>query len=289
MSRGENRGVLCSSCRRLVDKEAKTCPHCGARNPNLSGLAGRLRDLWKEDLLQAITMVCMAVYVLHVGLTMIVAPEYLTRPRGWLAIGAPHPFVSSLAGATSGAQLWGGHLWTLVSASFVHYSVLHIGFNLYWLQDLGRMAREIFGPARFIVVFGLSGIGGFLLSDVVSGAPTAGASCALFGLLGAMATFGWRRGGVDGERIKAKMIRWTIIATIFAVAMGGVNHLGHGGGLLTGVALAFTFPSHEGQRESRAVQLLAVGLLVLWVVCLLGAAVGWFILSPQALPYLSRS
>lgn len=287
MSRPDNRGVLCSNCRRLVDKTADTCPHCGARNPSLWGQSKRLHDFWQEDLLHAFTMVCIAVYVLHVGLTLIVAPDALLKPRSWFSIGAPHPLVALLAGATSGPQLRFGHLWTLVSASFVHYGLLHIGFNLYWLQDLGRLARQIFGPARFVVVFVLSGIGGFVLSDLVSGAPTAGASCALFGLLGAMATFGWRRGGVVGDRIKSHMVRWIIIATIFALAMGGVNHLGHGGGLLTGVGLAFTFPRHEGRRESRAIQLFAIGLLAMTVVCLLVAAGGWFVLSPPYLEQLS--
>lgn len=275
--------MLCSNCRRLVDRTVPVCPHCGVRNPSLSGLGGRLNELWREDLVQAITMVCMAVYVLHVGLTFIVDPEYLTRPRSWLSIGAPSPLVTALSGATRGDDLSSFRLWTLVSASFVHYGVMHIGFNLYWLQDLGRMARDIFGPARFVVLFVLSGIGGFLLSNVVSGAPTAGASCALFGLLGAMATFGWRRGGVVGDRIKSSMVRWIIIATIFSFAMGGVNHLGHGGGLATGVALAFSFPRHERQAESRAMQLTAASLLLLSVVCLLVAAIGWFVMSPQYL------
>lgn len=268
MSRpSKSRAILCSSCRNLVGANESVCPHCGARQPGMFGLAPWLRKLEKDgpDVVQIVVGTAVVFYVVMLGLSFKLDPAALRNPPSWFALGSPAGKVLYAAGATSGFHLFSGQVWTLITASYLHAGLLHIGFNGMWLVDLGRLARDIWGPARFFVVFTLSGIGGFLLSNVVSGAFTVGASCGLFGLLAAMAVFGWRRGGVAGERIKQTMVRWLIAATVFAFLIGGVNHWGHAGGALTGAALAFALPAHERQHAGRGIQLLAIALAVITV------------------------
>ncbi len=277
MASGRSKPGLCVRCKKLVGANARVCPHCGTKQRAVGSLVNRIMA---EDLVEALIIVSVAVYLLHLGLTFIVDRDALFNPSSFFAIGGPSGRVAMLAGGTMGGDLATGHLWTLITASFVHLSLMHIGFNMMWLSGLGRLATEVWGTARFIIVFTLTGIGGFLLSHLMWGGPTAGASCALFGLMGALATFGYRRGGPVGAAIKQQMIRWVVLATIIAFGVGGVNHYGHAGGLLTGIALGFWIPAFEQQQAPRWVELAAIACIVLTLVSLGAALVGWFVWSP---------
>jgi rhomboid protease GluP len=180
--------------------------------------------------------------------------------RSLLDIGSPGCEAMALLGVTSGPRLWVGHGWTLLTAGVLHRSLLHIGFNLYFLRSFGAKAHGLLGPARTLVLFFLSSIGGFLVSDLLSGAPTAGASAGLFGLLGGMAVFGYRRGGTLGAALNREMLVTAGMVTVYSLLMGGVNHWAHGGGMAFGALIALGFPKHEGKHEGRTVQLLAVAL-----------------------------
>ena len=69
-----------------------------------------------------------------------------------------------------------GWWWTLLTAIYLHGGLLHIFFNMYWIRILGPSATEVFGPARTFVLFNVAGVAGFLLSNLMSGGPTVGAS-----------------------------------------------------------------------------------------------------------------
>ena len=280
MSQQPPSSTLCTNCRKLIARTDSTCPHCGVRYPALFGLGPAVQRILAEDLVEAFIIVCGAVFVLHLGLTFIVDRDVLLQPTSFFSIGAPSTRVVLLSGATWQPDLLAGRVWTLITASFVHLSILHIGFNLMWLGSLGRAATALWGTARFIIVFTLTGIGGFLLSNLVWGGPTAGASCALFGLMGALATFGYRRGGQVGEQIKQQMVRWVVLAVLISLGIGGVNHFGHAGGLFTGIALGFWIPRHETRTAPRWVDLAALACLALTVLSLGIALVGWFVRSP---------
>ncbi|HCH63169.1 MAG TPA: hypothetical protein DFR83_10215, partial [Deltaproteobacteria bacterium] len=204
MSNPSGRPQVCIRCKKLIGVDAARCPYCGTKQRSAGGVVHRLMA---EDLVEAVIIVCVAVYLLHLGLTFLVDRDFLLNPASFFDIGGPSTRVAMLAGATWASDLQEGRVWTLVTASFVHLSLLHIGFNMMWLSSLGRAATQLWGTARFIIVFTLTGIGGFLLSNLLWGGPTAGASCALFGLMGALATFGYRRGGTIGEQIKSSMVR----------------------------------------------------------------------------------
>src|SRR5262249_22626049 len=79
--------------------------------------------------------------------------------------------------------------WQLLSAVFVHIGIIHFGFNMFALVNLGRSAEALVGPARFLIAYVVTGVVGFATTVVLSffspqGTGTAGASGALFGLMG---------------------------------------------------------------------------------------------------------
>ena len=270
--------VLCRSCGRLVSRDAASCIHCGARRPGLGQGSALGKALAGIDISQVIMGVCVAMYAGSLAVTALTAPEVLLKPRSWFDILAPSGRALVTLGATSGEHLRSGLVWTLLTASYQHGSILHIGFNLWFLRALGRMGTAIFGPARYFVLFSVAGMGGFLLSDLASGALTVGASCSAFGIMGALAVFGWRRGGTRGKQLQSFMLQWVLLNVLFTAGLGGINHWGHAGGFLAGAALAFVLPAHEGQRETTAWKLAAVGFAVVTVLGIL-ASVGWTLLA----------
>jgi rhomboid protease GluP len=281
MKNPPRQSTLCSNCRKLISTQDQICPHCGVRRPALYGPRSWVRRLLTEDLVEAAVIICVAVYLLHLGLTFIVDREALFSPSSFFDIGGPSWRVSMLAGGTHGSDLTSGRPWTLITASFVHLNLLHIGFNMMWLMSLGRAASALWGTARFVIVFTLTGIGGFLLSNIMWGGPTAGASCALFGLMGSLATFGYRRGGTVGEQIKQSMVRWVVLAVLISFGIGGINHFGHAGGLFTGIALGFWVPRLETREAPRWVELAALACIAATVVSLGAVLVEWHLYSPE--------
>jgi rhomboid protease GluP len=91
-----------------------------------------------------------------------------------------------------------GRFWTLITAIYLHGSLLHIVFNLLWIRQLGPAVEELFGTSRLILIFTFSGVAGFIISNLVGIQFTIGASGSIFGLLGALIYYGRHCGGVFG-------------------------------------------------------------------------------------------
>ncbi|MCB9760861.1 MAG: rhomboid family intramembrane serine protease [Alphaproteobacteria bacterium] len=254
--------VLCSSCHRLIHVSEKRCPHCGAAAPSLFGYGPALRRVFgpNADIVGLIIFVCVLLYAASVGVDLPGMVE--SSSFGLFDLVSPSMRALTLFGMTGGWAWAQGHWWTLLTASFLHGSLLHIAFNMMWARQLGSDAVEVFGPARFFVLWSLSGAGGFLLSNVLGGAPTIGASASVFGLMGGLAAFGRRRGGGIGAQISRQMWTWAIAMGIFGALMPAVNNLGHAGGFLSGFLLGYLLPLQGRARETRVVQVLALVLAV---------------------------
>lgn len=90
-------------------------------------------------------------------------------------------------GAQVTPYVLGGQWWRVVTAIFIHWSWIHILANGWSLYVMGSLIEPVWGPWRFLVIFFLGGILGGLVSLVILPvtAVSAGASGAIFGLLGA--------------------------------------------------------------------------------------------------------
>jgi rhomboid protease GluP len=124
--------------------------------------------------------------------------------------------------------------------------------------------EQVYGRARTIIIFTLSGVVCFLLSDFVGTAFTVGASGAIFGLLAAMVWYGRRRGGFFGSAVLRQYGTWALVLFVLGLISGtGVNNWGHAGGLIGGFLAAFLFgPTHE-RPEHGTDRVLAGATLVL--------------------------
>ncbi|MCP6769969.1 rhomboid family intramembrane serine protease, partial [Klebsiella pneumoniae] len=73
------------------------------------------------------------------------------------------------------------HQWyRLITAMFLHGGLIHIGFNMMVLMDLGPIVEEVYGSARYLFAYVLMGAIGFLFS-AMTGHFSIGASGAILG------------------------------------------------------------------------------------------------------------
>ena len=90
-----------------------------------------------------------------------------------------------LFGAKYNPAIVAGQYWRLLTACFVHIGLIHLLFNSYALYSFGREVERRYGRTRFLALYLLSGVAGSTASFVGSPRLAAGASGAIFGLLGA--------------------------------------------------------------------------------------------------------
>jgi rhomboid protease GluP len=156
-------------------------------------------------------------------------------------------------GALAGDLGW-HEPWRLLSAIFVHFGLLHIGFNLLALVSFGRVLERVLGSARFAVLLLATGVLGFVASDLwyalFPPQPiTGGLSGGIFGLLGAEVGLrfaagdaGWKRAAVSGAGY----------ALMMALIPGQtVNNAAHVGGLLSGGLLGWALSYAAGRAHQR--------------------------------------
>ena len=261
---GESRGILCPNCRKLISSAEPTCPYCGAAKPG--ALGGAMRSLFWQDfsLTQAILSATIALFAVSLLLDPWAAldPSALSQGLfGLLQLGSPSMRALYLLGMTGGSAWVCGHWWTVLTATFLHGGLLHIFFNMSWLRVLGPTTSDLMGPARFVVLYLLTGVGGFVLSNLLDAPPTIGASCSIFGLMGALLIYGRRRGGSFGQSLSQQATAWAVAGFLISFAIPHVNNWGHIGGFLTGMALAAVAPLHQ-RHEGRGIQLLALVLIL---------------------------
>ena len=257
-SRQTSGSLVCSRCGKLVGINESTCPYCGAWRPGLFGFAPLLQRLVGRqlDLVQLILMACITLY----AVSLVLQPEAVFSSGGLLGLLSPGQRALYQLGMTGGLAWQLGWWWTLLTASYLHGSLLHIFFNMMWVRNLAPAATEVFGPARTFVLFNVSGVAGFWLSNTLSGAPTVGASAGIFGLLAALIVYGNKRGS---SVMSAQLWQWALILGIFGFLMPGVNNWAHGGGFAGGWVAAQLMGFSDEQRESSAVIVTALVFIVL--------------------------
>jgi len=137
--------------------------------------------------------------------------------------------------ATVGAHQW----WRLLTSIFLHFGIIHIGFNMYVLFQIGPFIETVFGRARYLIIYFAAGLFGSLVSVWIHpNAVGAGASGAIFGLYGAV--FGFllvQRRTLDPVATKsiAKSAGIFILYNVVYGSMSGTTDLSaHIGGLFAG-------------------------------------------------------
>lgn len=155
-------------------------------------------------------------------------------------------------GAKENELIRNGQYWRLLTPIFLHIGLMHLLFNEYALAIFGREVESLFGTARFAAIYLLTGLFGSLASFAFSPAVSAGASGAIFGIIGAMVAYLFRNrkefGARGREHLRGLLIM--IGLNIFlGVTVPGIDNYGHMGGLFSGLILgAILSPTYALQQ-----------------------------------------
>jgi len=144
-------------------------------------------------------------------------------------------------GAQVNSQVASGDYWRLLAAMFLHIGLTHIAFNGWALFSLGHEVEAFYGSGRFMTIYLLSGLFGSLAyyllgADVLS----AGASGAVFGLVGAETAYFLRNRGLFGALGRQRLGNLAVLVGVNLVlgfTISGVNNIAHLGGLMGGAVL----------------------------------------------------
>jgi membrane associated rhomboid family serine protease len=165
-------------------------------------------------------------------------------------------------------QVAHGQWYRLITAAFLHYGILHIGFNMFALWITGPQLEAVLGRLRFATLYVLAGIGGSILSVALGpfDEQAAGASGAIFGLFAALYIVA-RHLNLQTGGIAATIV----FNLIFTFSVSNIDWRGHVGGLITGAVIAVIFAyAPKGPSRDR---MQAAGIAVVAIVL----AVGGFI------------
>jgi rhomboid protease GluP len=149
-------------------------------------------------------------------------------------------------GANLGALSLGPQPWRLLLSNYLHAGIIHIGFNMWCLWNLGFLAERMFRPRTYVIVYTLCGLGGSVASAWFHpGVVGVGASGAIFGLAGALIAV-LTRGhfNVPPEAVRAtrrSLLSFAGYNLLFGAIVPGIDNMAHVGGLVTGLALGAYF------------------------------------------------
>src|SRR5882672_579331 len=196
------------------------------------------------------------------------------------------PFGAKVNYLISAKHQW----WRFVTPMFLHVNLLHLLVNMYSLWIVGPYVEKLYGSAKFVVFWVLTGVAGVVASYLTvrpnmavgpiagfifktTDVPSAGASGALFGLVGVLFVFGikFRHELPEGfRRAFGTGLLPMIMLNLFIGFMGRgfIDNAAHLGGMLSGAMLALVVDyRRHGERSGIAVtwhllQIAAIALVV---------------------------
>ena len=259
--------VSCSDCGRPICTECMTPAPVGQRCPEHSGRPQGVRRVATGARRGAFdgtgALVTKALIGLNVLVYVITAAQGagLNNPGGslftkWILFG---PSVAN------------GDWWRLITCTFLHANLLHIGFNMYFLWFVGTAVEQALGRGRFLLIYvisGLAGSAGALLANPTT--PTVGASGAIFGILGAALILERQRNYVLGGQAFALIA----INLLLSFVISNISYGGHIGGLAGG-ALCTLVLSRFGRGHAAYSRLGLWGIAGVLGVGLLSVAVAY--------------
>ena len=204
--------------------------------------------------------ICVVVYLLQVSDTSI-TERFADLPARW----------PSLIDDLGPAGVASGEYYRLITAAFLHGSVIHIAFNMYALFAFGTQVENALGRVRYVALYLVAALGGSTLSYLfskVSGTEfgltsslSVGASGAVFGLFGAYYVIAKRLRADTGQ-----IVGLIAINLVLGFAIPQIDNWAHIGGLVTGLAITAAFAKvprgpRRGLIQGVAVASVAVALV----------------------------
>jgi membrane associated rhomboid family serine protease len=224
-------GLSCTECARPICTECMTMTSVGPRCPDhayarpAGSVRRQVRMAWPRT--RGVPVVTWTL----IGINVLV---YLVTVAQGAGINSPG---GSLFGkwVLYGPAVANGDWWRLITAAFLHGSLIHIGLNMLALYWLGGPVETFLGHARYAALYlvsGLAGSAGALLVNPTD--VTVGASGAIFGIMGALLIIEYQQTG----QLAGQALTLIAINLLFTFSVPGISYGGHLGGLAGGILAA---------------------------------------------------
>lgn len=196
----------------------------------------RPAPVWHPPARAGGAQVTMALIAISVGITL------------WSGLGKNDavlaPFYISAPGDQGFQSIMNGQVWRLITPIFLHFGLMHILFNMFWLWDLGGLLERLKGP-RFLLLFVAGvGAGSNVLQYLMTGSPGFGG---MSGVLYGMLAYIWMQGRVNprfgvilNQQVFVIMFGWYVLC--WTGLLGPIANWAHTGGLALGLALGAQRP-----------------------------------------------
>lgn len=201
-----------------------------------------------------VTYVLMGISIISFVLAMLLGYEEI------MTIFAIHPI-----------NIIGFNQWyRLLTGTFMHVGPVHLIVNMYSLNVIGSQMEQFLGKVKFLLIYLISGIFGSLFSILLTKTWSAGASGAIFGLLGSLLYFGYHYRLYLGNVLKSQVIPLIIINLSIGFIIPNIDQAAHFGGFIAGIfatmALGVPNKSTKQDKINGTISLIILATFLLYLI-----------------------
>ena len=226
-----------------------------------------IRDIWAPR--ELVRFLVTANIVLYIT-ALLIAPGAVNYDLNPMIFLSPNTGVLFKLGASGTLPVFAeDRWWTLITANYLHGSLLHLLFNVSALRAVGKINIEIYASSRLFLIYFLGGLFSMAASSLAGIPLTLGASGAVCALIGSMSYDEWRASKGNLKRRIASVGIWVALIVISGLALPNVNNWAHGVGFVSGFVLGFMLWPQTTQSESTIFRVAATSCMLLTIATLI--------------------
>ena len=224
----------------------KVTDNINQKNESKSKIAEKIFSFKKPIVTYSLIFICILVFILM----------YV------LGNGSTDNYTLLLFGANVDTLTKNGDYYRLFTSMFLHIGILHLLCNMYSLYIIGKEVENVFGKVKYLIIYLLSGIAGSILSLAFNhNTICAGASGAIFGLLGALLYFGYYYRTYLGATLTRSIIPVIVLNLIIGFTSSGIDNAAHIGGLVGGILIAMAVGVPDKSNNNNKINGIVLSLI----------------------------
>lgn len=224
----------------------KVTDNINQKNESKSKIAEKIFSFKKPIVTYSLIFICIVVFILM----------YV------LGNGSTDNYTLLVFGANVDTLTKNGDYYRLFTSMFLHIGILHLLCNMYSLYIIGKEVENVFGKVKYLIIYLLSGIAGSILSLAFNhNTICAGASGAIFGLLGALLYFGYYYRTYLGATLTRSIIPVIVLNLIIGFTSSGIDNAAHIGGLVGGILIAMAVGVPDKSNNNNKINGIVLSLI----------------------------
>ncbi len=224
----------------------KVTDNINQKNESKSKIAEKIFSFKKPIVTYSLIFICILVFILM----------YV------LGNGSKDNYTLLVFGANVDTLTKNGDYYRLFTSMFLHIGILHLLCNMYSLYIIGKEVENVFGKVKYLIIYLLSGIAGSILSLAFNhNTICAGASGAIFGLLGALLYFGYYYRTYLGATLTRSIIPVIVLNLIIGFTSSGIDNAAHIGGLVGGILIAMAVGVPDKSNNNNKINGIVLSLI----------------------------